>query len=103
MTNPISTPKASAAASAFHYQFQGVISAESQPEMVKLVESAQTSQDVHLDFVKVTRINSMGVALLLKALKELKQRGKSITITGTNKMTQMLFKMMGIGNWATIK
>lgn len=87
----------------YFYQFRGIISAENQAEFKQLIINSQGSRHIRLDFAHVTRINSMGVALFLKCLKELKQEGKVIHISGANKMTGMLFKMMGIGNWATIQ
>lgn len=87
----------------YFYQFRGVISADNQAEFRQLLQACQGSRTVRLDFAHVTRINSMGVALFLKCLKELRQGGKSIHISGANKMTAMLFKMMGIGSWATLQ
>jgi anti-anti-sigma factor len=101
--NLSSMPFTASPALTFRYQFHGVIGAESQHEISQLVLAVGKHPVVLLDFSTVVRINSMGVALLLKALKELKQHGKQIQITGTNKMTQMLFRMMGISNWATIQ
>jgi anti-anti-sigma factor len=84
------------------YQFKGVLSAESQEEFRQMIEAAKSGSSVRLDFSKVDRINSMGIALLLKALKELKQGGKSVEIAGANEMIQVSFKMMGINSWATL-
>lgn len=84
------------------YQFKGVLSAESQDEFKQMVEAARSGSSIRLDFSKVDRINSMGIALLLKALKELKQAGKAVEIAGANDMIQASFKMMGIGSWATL-
>ncbi len=84
------------------YQFKGVLSAESQDEFRQMVEAARSGSSIRLDFSKVDRINSMGIALLLKALKELKQSGKAVEIAGANDMIQASFKMMGIGSWATL-
>jgi anti-anti-sigma regulatory factor len=49
------------------------------------------------DFSKTGRINSMGIALLLRSLKSLKS-GKSvdIRIQGASQVNAMLFKMTGI-------
>jgi len=67
-----------------------------------MVETAKSGSSIRLDFYKVDRINSMGIALLLKALKELKQSGKSVEIAGANEMIRVSFKMMGINSWATL-
>jgi anti-anti-sigma factor len=84
------------------YQFKGVLSAESQDEFRQMVEAARSGSSIRLDFSRVDRINSMGIALLLKALKELKQAGKAVEIAGANDMIQASFKMMGISSWATL-
>ncbi len=84
------------------YQFKGILSAESQEDFRQMVETAKSGSSIRLDFYKVDRINSMGIALLLKALKELKQSGKSVEIAGANEMIRVSFKMMGINSWATL-
>jgi len=84
------------------YQFKGILSAESQEDFRQMVETAKSGSSIRLDFFKVDRINSMGIALLLKALKELKQSGKSMEIAGANEMIRVSFKMMGINSWATL-
>lgn len=86
----------------YFFQFRGVISADSQNEMRQIVSGSQSCRIVRLDFSHVTRINSMGIALFLKCLKELRQAGKQVHISGANSMTAMLFRMMGIQNWATV-
>jgi anti-anti-sigma factor len=86
----------------YTHPFSGIISAESQKELEQLTCACATARVVRLDFAAVIRINSMGVALLLKALKQLKQAGKTIHITGANPMTRTLFRMMGITHWAVI-
>ena len=85
-----------------YYSFNGIVSAESAPLLKELVEQASPVSEVHLDFSRMSRINSMGIALLLKALKEMKYQGKKIHLRGANKMTLTLFKMMGINTWATV-
>ena len=90
------------AAQEYTHPFTGIISAESQAELEKLARDSEAARIVRLDFAAVKRINSMGVALLLKVLKQLKQAGKTIHITGANPMTRTLFRMMGITHWAVI-
>lgn len=84
------------------YQFKGILSAESQDEFKQMIATAKADTSIRLDFSKVERINSMGIALLLKALKEIKQSGKAVEITGANDMIKVSFKMMGINSWASI-
>ena len=85
-----------------YYSFNGIVSAESAGLLKELIQQAGAVSEVHLDFSRMSRINSMGIALLLKAMKELKYQGKKIHLRGANKMTLTLFKMMGINAWATI-
>ncbi|RCS59505.1 STAS domain-containing protein [Parvibium lacunae] len=81
---------------------QGVISAESASFFQKAVASVGGYSEVVFDFSQVIRINSMGIALLLKTLRELRYLNKKVAIFGANKMTMMLFKMMGVTQHATI-
>ena len=74
----------------------------SRAEFQQLLQNVGVAGSVRLDFSQVTRINSMGIALLLKALKELRHSGKRIRLTGANRMTATLFKMMGLGHWAEL-
>lgn len=50
-----------------------------------------------LDFSDVGRINSMGIALILRCLKHLtRERNLQVQIRGVNQINGMLFKMSGI-------
>lgn len=52
---------------------------------------------VKLDFSKTGRINSMGIALLLRCLKAIKDERKAdIRLLGLNPTNTMLFKMTGV-------
>jgi anti-anti-sigma regulatory factor len=52
---------------------------------------------VVFDFSSAGRINSMGIALLLRSIKSLKmEKGAEISIQGANQINTMLFKMTGI-------
>ena len=54
-------------------------------------------KNVVLDFSGTGRINSMGVALLLRSIKSLKaEKNAEISIQGASKTNAMLFKMTGI-------
>lgn len=81
---------------------EGVINADSASFFQKAVGSVGGYSEVVLDFTRVIRINSMGIALLLKTLRELRYLNKRVSIFGANKMTMMLFKMMGVTQHATI-
>jgi anti-anti-sigma regulatory factor len=52
---------------------------------------------VRFNFSRTGRINSMGVALLLRCFKEIREEKKAdITLEGLAPMHDMLFKMTGI-------
>ena len=52
---------------------------------------------ISFDFSKVGRINSMGIAFLLRCFKKLRdEKGTEISLTGLNSMHTMLFKMTGV-------
>lgn len=57
---------------------------------------------IRVDFREVGRINSMGVAFLLRCFKKIRDENKAeISLTGLNSMHAMLFKMTGIFFLAT--
>jgi len=57
---------------------------------------------IRFDFSEVGRINSMGIAFLLRCFKKLRDdKGTEISLTGLNSMHTMLFKMTGIFFLAT--
>lgn len=57
---------------------------------------------VTIDFSNAGRINSMGIALLLRCLKAIREERKAeITLSGLSQMTVMLFKMTGVFLLAT--
>lgn len=56
-----------------------------------------TSHSVIFDFGSVGRINSMGIALLLRCFKRLSSEQKTIVLVrGLNQINSMLFKMSGV-------
>jgi anti-anti-sigma regulatory factor len=57
---------------------------------------------IRFDFSKVGRINSMGIAFILRCFKKLRdENGTEISLTGLNSMHTMLFKMTGVFFLAT--
>jgi anti-anti-sigma regulatory factor len=59
---------------------------------------------VKLDFSQVGRINSMGIALLLRLCKKIKDEKKAeIILTGLNTIHAMLFKTTGVFLLAAIE
>lgn len=58
--------------------------------------------EVRFDFSQVGRINSMGIALLLRCLKNIRdEKRASIYLRGLNQTNAVLFKMTGIFLLAT--
>jgi anti-anti-sigma regulatory factor len=56
-----------------------------------------TGKRVVLDFSNTVRINSMGIAFLLRSIKSIKGEKRSeVAIIGENKTNALLFKMTGI-------
>lgn len=56
-----------------------------------------TGKRVVFDFSNTVRINSMGIAFLLRSIKSIKTGKKSdVAIIGENKTNALLFKMTGI-------
>lgn len=51
---------------------------------------------VRLDFAQVQRVNSMGLALLLKLFEHSEDRGVAVQIGNASRMVGMLFKMTGM-------
>jgi anti-anti-sigma factor len=55
--------------------------------------------NVVLDFARVERVNSMGLSLLLKLFEEREQQGARVQVRNLNRMTNMLFKITGLGRF----
>ena len=76
--------------------FHGNIDSHSDNHMEGLNKRIN-KKSVVLDFSETGRINSMGVAILLRSIKSLKaEKNAEISIQGANKTNAMLFKMTGI-------
>jgi anti-anti-sigma regulatory factor len=57
---------------------------------------------IRFDFSRVGRINSMGIAFILRCFKKLRDdKNTEISLTGLNSMHTMLFKMTGVFYLAT--
>jgi anti-anti-sigma regulatory factor len=76
--------------------FHGNIDSHSDNHMEGLSHKI-CKKNVVLDFSGTCRINSMGVAILLRSIKSLKtEKNAEVSIQGANKINDMLFKMTGI-------
>lgn len=77
-------------------RFYGNIDSHSE-QYFKELNGRITGKRVVFDFSNTTRINSMGIAFLLRSIKSIKaERPTEIAITGENKINALLFKMTGI-------
>ncbi|MGR9106538.1 MAG: PhnD/SsuA/transferrin family substrate-binding protein [Gammaproteobacteria bacterium] len=76
----------------------GSIDAHAAPVLEEF-RSQLDGSDVLLDFSRVERVNSMGLSLLLKLFEEREQQGCRIQVRNLNRMTNMLFKITGLGRF----
>jgi anti-anti-sigma regulatory factor len=84
-----------------HFALEGNIDAQSEKYFKELPARVRCSQ-VRFDFVKTGRINSMGIALLLRCFKDIRETRKAeILLEGLTPMHTMLFKMTGVFLLAT--
>jgi anti-anti-sigma factor len=81
------------------YQFFGVLDAHSRQLIESLTQSSPSTPKVILDFAQIGRINSMGLALLLKLLNNWEKEGKHIQVVNLNRMASVLFKITGLGRF----
>ncbi|OCB01493.1 hypothetical protein BBC27_03600 [Acidithiobacillus ferrivorans] len=80
------------------YRLRGVIDAAAKAHMDPLLA---INKPAILDFTEVSRVNSMGLAILLNILKQLHGNRLPIAVKGMNRMTAMLFKMTGLNQYLT--
>lgn len=74
----------------------GNIDAQAEELLQGLTEQVSQPQ-VRFDFSQAGRINSMGIALLLRCFRNIREtRQAEITVSGLNPMNTMLFKMTGV-------
>ena len=78
------------------FTFHGNIDAAAEAQLKALPRQVQRPL-VKFDFSKTGRINSMGIALLLRCLKTIKEENKAeIRLIQPNAMNMMLFRMTGV-------
>lgn len=80
------------------FAFSGVVDVEAVPALQMIYDVPQNSQVV-LDFALVQRVNSMGLAQLLKLFEHWQARGVGIRVIHPNRMVSMLFKMTGLNHF----
>lgn len=78
------------------FSFRGNIDIHAEKGL-KEVPNKITKSAVKFDFSNVNRINSMGIAFLLRCFKDIKDEHKAeIIVSGLSPLNSMLFKMTGI-------
>ena len=82
-----------------YFALEGTIDAQSEG-VLKEIPGKVKSLVVRFDFSKAGRINSMGIALILRCFKEIGGKAE-IRLEGLNQMHSMLFKMTGVFLLAT--
>ena len=84
-----------------YFALEGTIDAQSEAFFKELPSQVRHPQ-VRFDFTRSGRINSMGIALLLRCFKEIRQAKQAeILLEGLSPMHTMLFKMTGVFLLAT--
>jgi anti-anti-sigma regulatory factor len=74
----------------------GIIDARAQ-QILSGLEDRVTTPKVRFDFAQVKRINSMGIALLLRCFKQIRDRKQAeIRLSNVNEVNAMLFRITGI-------
>ncbi len=78
------------------YLFEGIIDAQARAVLDDLAGAIEPPK-VIFDFGGVKRINSMGVALLLRCFKQIRdEKGIHIQLANLNSVNTMLFKITGV-------
>jgi anti-anti-sigma factor len=85
----------------YRYMFVGSIDAQAAATLQALqaLPAVKSGTLVVLDFSQVDRVNSMGLSLLLKLFEEWEQRKVKVEVQRLNRMTNMLFKITGLGRF----
>jgi anti-anti-sigma regulatory factor len=80
----------------FHrYSLRGIIDVDAVPLLEQLY-GVPASTKVELDFAAVQRVNSMGLAQLLKLFEHWESKQIGVEVSHANRMTAMLFKITGL-------
>lgn len=77
-----------------YFALAGTIDAHSEA-LLRDIPAKVKQRQVRFDFSHAGRINSMGIALLLRCFKEIQGRAE-IRLEGLSQMHAMLFKMTGV-------
>jgi anti-anti-sigma regulatory factor len=78
------------------FRFAGIIDAQAKTVLDELPHRIEFSR-ITFDFEEVKRINSMGIALLLRCFKTIKDEiGAEIRLSNLSQVIDMLFKITGV-------
>ncbi len=76
--------------------FYGNIDSHAEPHFEQLVQRV-TGKKVIMDFSNTVRINSMGIAILLRTIKSIKTvKNSEVSVIGENKTNALVFKITGL-------
>jgi anti-anti-sigma regulatory factor/ABC-type phosphate/phosphonate transport system substrate-binding protein len=89
-------PESSADPHVRRYALAGIVDVDAIPVLAELYALPSGVRRVELDFGAVQRVNSMGLAQLLKLFEHWQDRDIAIQVDKANRMTAMLFKMTGL-------
>jgi len=80
------------------FECAGSIDALADPTLAML-RATPSGAHVVLNFSQVSRVNSMGLSLLLKLFEEWEGSGTEVEVHNLNRMVSMLFKITGLGRF----
>ncbi|RNC70408.1 MAG: STAS domain-containing protein [Desulfuromonadales bacterium] len=84
-------------------RFSGIIDSRAENALRELADGVN-GPNVRCDFSDSGRINSMGIAFLLRFMKQIRDdKSARITIRGLSQVNTILFKMTGIFLLATVE
>ena len=94
-------PETSADPNLYRFGLRGIIDVDAIPALEPLYDLPAGAR-VELDFAAVRRVNSMGLAQLLKLFEHWEANRVAIRIDHANRMTAMLFKMTGLDRFLDV-
>jgi anti-anti-sigma regulatory factor len=96
------TPEAKAEPDPDAFFLTGVISTDSEHQLMALERYAEPRSEVYLDMTDVVRIDFGSIGNVVGVLATLNAKGKKLMIRNANEMIRALFKIMGVEDFATI-
>lgn len=81
---------------------RGIITDQAQEQLQKLSQFADSHNTVHIDVTELDRIDFVSAGNLLNILVGFTTQGKPVIFDGVNALICPLFRIMGIGDMATV-